>query len=222
MIRNFPDEVLTRFLRVFSQLQYDVIVKHDKQIDINIPENVHILQRIPQNDILAHPKLKLFISDCGFYSVMEAIYNGVPVIGFPMIMVDQYSNAAFVKSRRYGKVMDISSFTESDLMENINDVISDKTFSDALYEIGHKIRDMQQNNISNPIFWINHVIKYGDRHLRTEAYNMPIYQYLMLDVIGLLIFFAVSICIVIYPFLKVCLRAYRWSCLEYKDVGRIN
>ena len=222
MIRNFPDEVLSKFLRVFSKLQYDIILKHDKKIDMNVPENVHILHRIPQNDILAHPKLKLYISDCGFYSVMEAIYNGVPMIGFPMIMVDQHSNAAFLKSRRYGKVMDISSFNESELTENINSVIADKTFSDTLHESGQKIRDMKQNNVSNPIFWINHVIKYGDRHLRSQAYNMPIYQYLMLDVIGLLIFFAASIWIVIYPFLKICIRTYKWSCLNYKDVGRIN
>ena len=219
--RNFPDEVVIKLVRVFSSLQYDVILKHDGKLDVKIPETVHILNHIPQNDILAHPNLKVFVSDCGFSSVMEAIYNGVPVIGLPIGM-DQHSNAAFLKSRRYGKILDITSFSEEELVENINNILSDQTYSENLRKTGEIIRDMQQNNISNPVFWINHVIKFGDAHLRSHAYNMPLYQYLMLDVIGLLVFFAVSIWIVLYPVLRKCCGVYKWSCLEYKDVGRIN
>ena len=221
MVRNYPDEVIIKLVRVFSNLDYDVILKHDGDLEINIPETVHVLKWIPQNDILAHPKLKLFISDCGFYSVMEAIYNGVPIIGLPMGL-DQHSNAAFLKSRGYGKIMDITSFMEQELMKNINNIFSDHTYTDNLRKTGEIIRDMQENNITNPVFWINHVIKFGDQHLRSQAYNIPLYQYLMLDVIGLLLFFALSIWIVIYPVLKKCCRLYKWSCLEYKDVGRIN
>lgn len=51
------------------------------------PENVVIGKWLPQNDILAHPKHRLFISHCGKGSVNEVRSLGVPVLGILIFAV---------------------------------------------------------------------------------------------------------------------------------------
>ena len=216
-----PEETTVRLLRAVSNTEYDVIVKYNKAVPVKVPETVHAFKSIPQNDLLAHPKLKLFISNCGAVALIEAVYNKVPVIAFPLVR-DQHTNAAFLQSRRYGKVMDIRDFTEQDLTDNINELISDASYKQRLHKAADIITDMKTHNVSDPVFWINHVITYEDNHLRSHAHDMPMYQYLMLDSIALLVFFVVSIAVVAYPVFKACYRLYKWSCLEYKNIGRIN
>ncbi|KAL8490701.1 hypothetical protein ACS0TY_022631 [Phlomoides rotata] len=46
----------------------------------------------PQVNILRHPSTGAFVSHCGWSSVNESVYNGVPVIGIPM-GVDMFLNA---------------------------------------------------------------------------------------------------------------------------------
>lgn len=50
----------------------------------------------------AHPNVKLFISHGGFFSTIETIYFGVPVIGIP-IVGDQQTNIANAETAGYAK-----------------------------------------------------------------------------------------------------------------------
>ena len=53
---------------------------------------------IPQNDLLAHEKVRLFITHGGFNSMVETVYHAKPIIIFPSI-ADQPNNAAVVVNR---------------------------------------------------------------------------------------------------------------------------
>lgn len=64
-----------------------------------IPDNVIIRKFVPQNDILAHPNTKLFVSHCGLLSMQESIWHGVPILGTP-IFVDQFMVSMFWRHSR--------------------------------------------------------------------------------------------------------------------------
>jgi UDP:flavonoid glycosyltransferase YjiC (YdhE family) len=34
-------------------------------------------------DVLGHPNTRVLVSHCGYHSVYEAMYHGVPVVGVP-------------------------------------------------------------------------------------------------------------------------------------------
>ncbi|OWA54895.1 putative UDP-glycosyltransferase 72B1 [Hypsibius exemplaris] len=51
-----------------------------------------ILEWVPQNLVLQHPSISVFVSHCGWNSTMESVASGVPVIAWPM-GVDQRMNA---------------------------------------------------------------------------------------------------------------------------------
>lgn len=67
MKSEYMDETrLNAFVEAFRQLpNYNFIWKYESDLRIPLPKNVKTLGWVRQNDILAHPKTKAFISHCG-------------------------------------------------------------------------------------------------------------------------------------------------------------
>ncbi|KHJ77714.1 hypothetical protein OESDEN_22666 [Oesophagostomum dentatum] len=57
-----------------------------------LSKNVHLMNWLPQMDLLYHPKTKAFITHAGYNSVQEAIHAGVPMICLALFG-DQPKNA---------------------------------------------------------------------------------------------------------------------------------
>lgn len=69
----------------FEQLpDYHFLWKYeDSTIDLKLPKNVMTRPWLPQSDILAHPKVKVFFTHSGMLSTQEAIWRGVPIVSMP-------------------------------------------------------------------------------------------------------------------------------------------
>ena len=72
---QFSEEKLEQLLGVFRSLpQYSFVWKWDSQIE-NLPANVKTKNWIPQQDLLGHPNLRVFVTHGGMGGVSEAIYH---------------------------------------------------------------------------------------------------------------------------------------------------
>ena len=73
----------------FAQIPQKVVMKFNplpSESTLVVPKNVLLKSFLPQQDILAHKNVVLFITHCGMHGVMESIYHGVPMLGIPIFM----------------------------------------------------------------------------------------------------------------------------------------
>ena len=78
-----PEETKNKFLKVFSKLKQRVIWKWEGEMT-GLSPNVRISKWLPQQDILGHKNIRVFITHGGLLSTQEAIYHGVSLLGLPL------------------------------------------------------------------------------------------------------------------------------------------
>ena len=199
---HLPEFLEKGFCDAFQKLKYGVIWKLKHNTGCADVPNILTLPWVPQNDLLAHPNIRLFITHGGLSSTMEHVYHGKPAIIFPLAF-DQPENAQIAADKGYGIHMELGQFDVDDLVSNINKIMEDPEFTKKAQFASAILKNKQNSPAERVSFMIDHVLKYGDRHLRTGAFHLWIFQYLMFDIflaiVGIfvvsLLMFAALICI---------------------------
>ena len=68
------EEKMAVFLETFAQLKYTVIWKWDGEEMAGLPSNVVLQTWVPQQDLLAHPNLAVFVTHGGLLSLQVRLY----------------------------------------------------------------------------------------------------------------------------------------------------
>jgi len=203
---TYPVDIAEKFLTAFRRLDgYRVIWRLKNTDGLEIPENVMIAQWLPQNDILAHPSVKLFITHSGNNGQYEAVYHGVPMIGFPLAG-DQVYNAKRLDHRGFGLSMDLYDFTSDQLLDNIHKVLGDRSYTDRVTKASQIFRSQVQTPVERATFWIEHVCRFGGDHLRSAGSELPLYSYFMLDVLAFTLVVIHVIVFLLFIFTRFVLR----------------
>ena len=155
--------------------------EYRKQIG-DIPSNVHLLSWVPQNDILGHRNTRIFITHCGNNGQYESVYHAVPMIGFPLFS-DQRYNAYRMETKGIGIGLNLKTFNPDDLEQAINTIIEDQSYITNIRRLSAIMRDQPFGPRETVVYWIEHVIKFGDSHLRSHAMSLSWIQYFSLDLI---------------------------------------
>ena len=207
---NLPLDITKKFVTAFAQVKYTIIWRlgAESSSQVTLPDNVHVVSWLPQNDLLGHPATKLFITHCGNNGQYESVYQGVPMIGFPLF-AEQPHNCHRMEYHKLGKCMDINSFDPDLLADYITQVAAD----DSMYQVNTKKRSAILHDMDPPVEtmvrWIEHVMTHGGEHLHSHAVDMPWYQYWMLDVLSFIL-------IVIFLILALIIRIVRKLCCSEK------
>ncbi|XP_030745755.1 UDP-glucuronosyltransferase 1-9-like [Sitophilus oryzae] len=182
---TFPSEQLEAFNKVFSELPHRVLWKWENETMTGKAQNVMTSKWTPQFDVLCHPNTKLFISHGGLLGTTEAVHCGVPVLVMPQFG-DQPLNAEAMKAQGAGVLLRLQDATYQSIREAVKQALSPETARNAK-ELSARFRDRLVPPLDTAAFWVEHVARHrGARHMRSAAVDMPLYQYLLLDVIGFL------------------------------------
>ncbi|XP_054465191.1 UDP-glucuronosyltransferase 2C1-like [Anoplopoma fimbria] len=182
-VSELPVDVTNEIAAAFAKLPQKVIWRHKGDRLATLGNNTMIVDWMPQNDLLGHPKMKLFVAHGGTNGVQEAIYHGVPVVGLPLFF-DQYDNLLRLQERGGAKLLTIKNVDkDNNFLNAIQEVLNEPSYRMNMQRLSRLHRDQPIAPLDNALFWIEFVMRHkGAAHLRTESYRMPWYSYYSVDV----------------------------------------
>ncbi|XP_069681643.1 UDP-glycosyltransferase UGT5-like isoform X1 [Periplaneta americana] len=174
------------FVEAFAELPHRVLWKWESDQLPGQPENLMVGKWMPQNDILAHPNIRLFISHAGMLSTQEAVYHGVPVVGVPFL-ADQFSNIYKLSLRGLGEKLEYETVTKERVLQTVRAVLGNYSYRDNMRNLSVLFKDQPETPLERAVFWTEYVLRHGGAPLRSASVDMPWHQYLLLDVVVVLL-----------------------------------
>nr|KAG5686782.1 hypothetical protein BaRGS_010002 [Batillaria attramentaria]KAG5698221.1 hypothetical protein BaRGS_024028 [Batillaria attramentaria] len=209
LLEGMPDDFGERlFMAAFQQLKKIRVVIRSNLTSPD-PDKILTSSWIPQNDLLAHPNTKVFLTHCGISGQYQALYHAVPMVGLPLFY-DQFYNAQRMKVKGFGKVVNFQGLTVSQLADVIDEVASDPRYKQSITRASTLFREQFGVPAERAAYWLDHVMKYGGSYMRSAGQEMPLYQYLLLDVMavigGVVVFCSILSCVLIRCMIRLCSR----------------
>lgn len=184
-LSNLSNHSITKHLiaDTFKTLKQRVLWKFEDESLADIPSNVMVRKWMPQNDILAHPNVILFVSHGGGFGTSESLYHGVPLLVMPFFG-DQRRNAHRIQRAGYGRLLTFADVTTESFSKTLHELISNESYLAKAKEASAIFNDNLLPPMSEAMFWIEHVCRFrGAKHLKSHAENMSWFTYLLLDVL---------------------------------------
>lgn len=181
LIKYLPENMQKQLLLVFLQMKQRVIWKSELSMLANKSENIYVMDKVPQRMVLAHPNLRLFITHGGLQSVMEAIDNGVPMLGLPLFF-DQFNNIHRVQLAGMAKVLDPNDLNADTLIETIKELLENPSYAQRAKEMAASFRDRPMSPLDTAIWWTEYALRNRDTsHMRLNVEEIPLMRYYRLD-----------------------------------------
>ncbi|KAM9766007.1 UDP-glucuronosyltransferase 2B1-like isoform 2-T2 [Menidia menidia] len=183
-VNEIPDDMANGIAATFAKLPQKVIWKYKGRKPSTLGNNTLVVNWMPQNDLLGHPKVKLFVAHGGTNGVQEAIYHGVPVVGIPLFF-DQYDNLLRLEERGAAKTLTVATVDKDDnFLEAIQAVLNEPSYRMNMQRLSRLHRDKPMMPMDSALFWIEFVMRHkGAAHLKAQSYRMPWYSYHSVDVV---------------------------------------
>ncbi|XP_064410286.1 UDP-glucuronosyltransferase 3A1-like isoform X2 [Latimeria chalumnae] len=196
-------EVLKEMNSGFSRIPQAVIWRYQRSLwpkDLQLAPNVKLVDWLPQNDLLGHPKCRLLVTHGGINSLMQAVYHSVPVLGIPLFG-DQFDNLVRVETKQLGIALKIDELKAHTFANTMKKLMQDKRYKLAAIALSKIHRSQPFPPGQRLIRWVEHVLHSGGGgHLHPYSVYQPLYQQYLIDVI---LFIAASLIIVTYVIVKV-------------------
>ncbi|XP_045463153.1 UDP-glycosyltransferase UGT5-like isoform X3 [Harmonia axyridis] len=206
---NLPEDLIEKYIKVFEQIPYNVLWKWETDKLPRQPKNVYIHKWVPQTTVLAHPNVKLFMTQGGLQSMEETISHHVPIIGMPSHS-DQTMNVDTAVKYGFGIGIDFDEITVEKLKAAINEIMTDKSYKENIIQIEKLMNDVPMKGIEKAVWWIEYVIRHkGAKHLRSSSMDIPWYQYLLLDVMAVILSVLILAIFIIYLLVKSIRKLFR-------------
>uniref|UniRef100_A0A5F8H0Y9 UDP-glucuronosyltransferase n=1 Tax=Monodelphis domestica TaxID=13616 RepID=A0A5F8H0Y9_MONDO len=206
MVSEIPMAKAMEIAEALGTIPQTVLWRYTGKPPSNLAKNTKLVKWLPQNDLLAHPKARAFITHAGSHGIYEGICNGVPMVLMPLFG-DQMDNAKRMESRGAGVILNVLDMTSSDLSKALKTVINDKSYKENIMRLSalHKDRPIDPLNLA--VFWVEFVMRHkGAPHLRAAAHDLNWIQYHSLDVIAFLLAIVLTVVLIIVKSCKFCFR----------------
>ncbi|XP_067300606.1 UDP-glucuronosyltransferase 2A3-like [Pseudorasbora parva] len=198
LFAQLPDDMAEAIAEAFAELPQKIIWRYKGKRPSTLGNNTLMMDWMPQNDLLGHPKTRAFVTHGGTNGIQEALYHGVPLIGFGLIF-DQPSNLIKMSVKGVAKNVDFATVDKDSFLKTVKEVLYEPSYRENMQRLSRLHKDVPVKPLDNAIFWIEFVMRHkGAAHLQTESHKMPWYSYHSVDVILFLVSAVSLIILIIY------------------------
>jgi len=184
MVKTLPKTVIETFLKVFEAFpEYRFIWRIIERPE-GTPENVKTAAWIPQVDILSDSKTEVFISHCGNHGAHESLFNGVPMIGIPL-MFDQFYIANRLRDINMGLKLLPQDVTPESVIDSINEILNGD-YQETARQLKFKIENQPQTDLERALNELEYLMKIKNfDHLKPqkissmEYYNLDVFAFIL-------------------------------------------
>ncbi|XP_061679884.1 UDP-glucuronosyltransferase 2C1-like isoform X2 [Syngnathoides biaculeatus] len=213
LVAKLPLDVTEEIAAAFAQLPQKVIWRYLGQKPINLGNNTLLVNWLPQNDLLAHPKTRVFVTHGGINGVQEAIYHGVPIVGLPLFF-DQHDNINRMQARGGAVNVDFAVLDRHNFADALVTVLHNSSYRENMQRLSRLQSDQPMKPMDLAVFWIEYVIRHkGASHLKAQSNKMSSIVYHSVDVI--LVLLAVAFLLIV-----TCLFMLRFMCKKCFSVKK--
>ncbi|XP_072171085.1 UDP-glucuronosyltransferase 2C1-like [Diadema setosum] len=210
-VKAMPQRYNDLFASVFARLPQKVVWQLPDGTPTKLTDNIKTMEWLPQNDLLGHPQTRLFMYQGGNNGLYEALYHGVPIVVLP-VFSDQLSVAARVTEKGMGVSLSIHSITAESLEAAITTVTQNSTYMKTAKRLSAIYRDRPQSPADRAAFWVEHVMKYGGKHLRSPVKDLNFVQLYLIDVYAFLFTCLLLFIVIFYYTCKLTYRCCKLTC----------
>ena len=80
--------------------------------------------------------------------------------------------------------MNVIDFESDELLQKIIKVMAENsTYQTNIERASHIFKSQPLMGKDLAGYWVDHVLRFGGRHFRSQAFNIPLYEYLLVDVV---------------------------------------
>nr|XP_019560415.2 UDP-glucuronosyltransferase 2B1-like [Aedes albopictus] len=184
---DMPRDKLEAILSVFRSIKQRVVWKYEDESVKGLPSNVLIKTWMPQNDILAHPNVKVFITHGGLLGTQEGVHRAVPMLGIP-IYADQHLNMNKAVLGGYAVRLHFPNVTETSFRWALDELLQKPQYQENMNRVSAVFRDRPVPALDEALYWVEYVIRHkGAPQLRSAGLDLPWVSFAMLDVMALVL-----------------------------------
>ncbi|KAH8356386.1 hypothetical protein KR084_009555 [Drosophila pseudotakahashii] len=181
LVKYLPENMQHHLLLAFARLKQRVVWKNEISMMPNKSNNIFVIEKSPQRQVLAHPNVRLFISHGGLQSVIEAIDSGVPMLGLPLFF-DQFNNLHRVQLAGMAEVLDTNALDADTLTETIKKLLEKPSYAKTAKEMSRSFRDRPMSPLDTALWWTEYVLRHRDSsHMRLNLNEISLMRYYRLD-----------------------------------------
>ncbi|TMS37612.1 hypothetical protein L596_004508 [Steinernema carpocapsae] len=210
-----PMEMKKSILRVFLQFpnvtffwKYET---SEDEIAMSLPPNVIISKWVPQNDLLNHKKMSLFITHAGMNSILEAANRGVPLLCIP-VFGDQMRNAKTVVKAGIGEEMNKLELLDSGAMaKKVRRMLEENKYQKAAVRLAEMMANRPISQKEHLVRSVEFVARFGRLpNMKPASVKLTFAEYYLLDIIAVFVVSVLVVVVVSFIILRVTFRVLRF------------
>ncbi|XP_039493155.1 UDP-glucosyltransferase 2-like [Drosophila santomea] len=196
--KHLNPETVVKMFNVLSKLKERVIWKwEDPENTPGKSANILYSKWLPQDDILAHPNIKLFINHGGKGGITESQYHGKPMLSLP-VFADQPRNANVMVKNGFGLTLSLLTLEEQPFQEAILKILSNPQYAQMVKSFSTLYRDRPMSARESFLYWTEYVIRHhGAAHLQSPVVHMTFIAANNIDIYFLISAILISVLVLI-------------------------